>query len=157
MVILIQSSAFPAGGMIPEKHTCDGIDRSPPLVWAGVPSRAISTALVMEDQDAAGFVHWMLFNLSPRIKILPEGIPKTPVLTSYPWLGHMGTHGNNDYGRPGYGGPCPLRGETHRYYFRLYALDRVLDLPPGVSKTGFKKAVEGHVIAEGELMGVYGR
>ena len=153
----MQSCAFPAGGQIPEKYTCDGVDRSPPLVWAGVSSRAISIALAMEDQDAAGFVHWILFNLSPRIKVLPEGIPKIPVLTSYPWLGHMGTHGNNDYGRVGYGVPCPLRGETHRYVFRLYALDRVLDLPPGVSKTGFKKAVEGHVIAEGEMTGVYGR
>lgn len=157
MTILIQSSAFPAGGNIPEKYTCDGIDISPPLVWAGVQSRAISLALVMEDQDAAGFVHWILFNLSPRIKVLPEGIPKIPVLTSYPWLDHMGTHGNNDYGRTGYGGPCPLRGEMRRYCFRLYALDRVLDLPPGVSKTGFKKAVEGHVIAEGGMTGVYGR
>lgn len=157
MSILIQSSTFPAGGTIPEKYTCDGIDRSPPLVWAGVPSRAISIALVMEDQDAAGFVHWMLFNLSPRIKVLPEGIPTIPVLTSYPWLGHMGTHGNNDYGRTGYGGPCPSRGGTHRYVFRLYALDRVLDLPPGASKTRFKEAVEGHVMAEGELMGTYGR
>lgn len=156
MSILIQSSAFPAGGNIPEKYTCDGVDRSPPLAWAGAQSRAISLALVMEDQDD-GFVHWMLFNLSPRIKILPEGIPKIPVLTSYPWLGHMGTHGNNDYGKPGYSGPCPLRGRTHRYIFRLYALDRVLDLPPGVSKTRFRQAVEGHVIAEGELTGVYGR
>ena len=157
MSILIQSPAFPAGGKIPEKYTCDGIDRSPPIEWDGVPSGAISLAIVMEDQDADGFVHWILFNLSPRIKILHEGIPKIPVLTSYPRLTHMGTHGNNDYGKPRYKGPCPLRGDTHRYVFRLYALDRVLDLSPGVSKTGFRQAVEGHIIAEGELMGVYGR
>lgn len=157
MVILIQSSAFPAGGSIPEKYTCEGIDRSPPLDWNGVPSRSITLAIVMEDVDASGFMHWILFNFAPHIIALPEGIPNIPVLTSYPWLGHIGTHGNNDYGKLGYGGPCPTRGETHRYVFRLYALDRVLDLPPGVSKIGFKKAVEGHVIAEGELMGMYGR
>jgi len=119
MSILIQSSAFPAGGIIPEKYTCDGIDISPPLVWTGAQSRAITLALVMEDMDAAGFVHWMLFNMSPRIKILPEGIPKIPVLYSIPWLGHMGTHGNNDYGKPGYGGPCPLRAEPNKDVFRL--------------------------------------
>ncbi len=152
----MQSQAFPAGGVIPEKYTCGGVDISPPLKWFRVTGRSITCAIVMEDMDN-GFVHWMLFNLSPRIKILPEGIPKIPVLNSIPWLAHMGTHGNNDYGKPGYSGPCPLRGETHRYVFRLYALDRVLDLPPGVTKKEFKKAIEGHVIMEGELMGVYGR
>lgn len=155
MVIPVKSSAFPAGGAIPEKYTCDGVDMSPPLKWFRIPSRAITLALVME--DAAGFAHWILFNIPPHIRALPEGIPKIPVLTSYPWLGHMGTHGNNEYGKPGYSGPCPLRGETHRYIFRMYALDRVLDLPPRTSKTRFKNAIEGHVIAEGELAGVYGR
>ena len=159
MTIVIKSNAFPANGKIPEKYTCDGVGISPPLEWSEVPGSTITVALLMENPDAPGrpFVHWMLFNVPPHIRELPEGIPKIPTLTTYPWLAYMGSQGRNDYGKPGYGGPCPPRGEKHRYYFRVYALDRVLDIPPMASKDEFRQAVEGHVIGEGELMGVYKR
>lgn len=142
----ITSSAFQEGGNIPSKFTCDGGDTSPPLQIAELPSGAKSLALVVDDPDAPGglFTHWIVWNISPQTNTIAEGsAPK-------------GVHGTNDFGKSGYGGPCPPSG-THRYYFRIFALDRELDLPPGTKRSQLDAAMKGHVVAQGELMGRYSR
>ena len=142
----ITSSVFQEGGNIPPKFTCDGGDTSPPLQIAEVPSRAKSLALVVDDPDAPSglFTHWMVWNISPQTNTIAEG--STP----------KGVHGTNDFGKSGYGGPCPPSG-THRYYFKIFALDRELDLPPGTKRNQLVAAMKGHVVAQGELMGRYSR
>jgi Raf kinase inhibitor-like YbhB/YbcL family protein len=140
-------------GDIPKKHTCDGPDVSPALQWTDPPAGTRTFGLVMDDPDAPGgtWVHWVLFNIPGQLRALPEGVPKDPVLKD-------GTRqGQNDFRRPGYGGPCPPRGPAHRYYFRLYALDSGLDLPAGAKKADLEKAMKGHVLAEAQLMGRYKR
>ena len=142
----ITSSVFQEGGNIPPKFTCDGGDTSPPLQIAEVPSRAKSLALVVDDPDAPSglFTHWIVWNISPQTNTIAEG--STP----------KGVHGTNDFGKSGYGGPCPPSG-THRYYFKIFALDRELDLPPGTKRNQLVAAMKGHVVAQGELMGRYSR
>jgi Raf kinase inhibitor-like YbhB/YbcL family protein len=148
----VESAAFREGGMIPERYTCDGEDVSPPLSWTAVPSGTNSLALIADDPDAPGrtWVHWVLFDLPADSKGLPENVPpeKTPSVG--------GNQGKNDFGRIGYGGPCPPGG-THRYFFKLFALDTRLGLEPGIGKQDLLKAMEGHVLAEGQLMGKYRR
>jgi Raf kinase inhibitor-like YbhB/YbcL family protein len=142
----VTSSAFPEGGNIPSKFTCDGADTSPPLQIAEVPPGAKSLALVMDDPDAPSglFTHWMVWNIPPQIGTVGEGpAPK-------------GVQGTNDFGKSGYGGPCPPSG-THRYYFKIFALDRELDLPSGAKRSQLDAALKGHVVAQGELMGRYSR
>jgi Raf kinase inhibitor-like YbhB/YbcL family protein len=142
----ITSSAFQEGGNIPSKFTCDGGDTSPPLQIAEVPSGAKSLALVVDDPDAPSglFTHWMVWNISPQNNAIAEGsAPK-------------GVHGTNDFGKSGYGGPCPPSG-THRYYFKIFALDRELELPAGTKRSQLDAAMKGHVIAQGELMARYSR
>lgn len=142
----ITSSAFQEGGNIPSKFTCDGGDTTPPLQIAEVPSGAKSLALVVDDPDAPSglFTHWMVWNISPQTSAIAEAsAPK-------------GVHGTNDFGKSGYGGPCPPSG-THRYYFKIFALDRELDLPPGTKRSQLDAAMKGHVVAQGELMGRYSR
>ncbi len=148
----VSSGAFAQGGTIPVEYTCDGSDVSPPLVFSGIPESAGSIALVMDDPDAPGktWVHWVIFNIPVNTKQLAEGIPGKGTLND----GSM--QGMTDFGRVGYGGPCPPSG-THRYYFKVYALDTVLDLQPGASKQQLEKVMEGHVLAKAELMGRYGR
>lgn len=152
MGIKVMSPAFEEGGMIPEKYTCDGKDISPPIEWKGIPEGTKSLALISDDPDApmGTWVHWVIFNIPPERKGLPEGVPTKKVLE-----GGI-RQGLNDFRRIGYGGPCPPGG-VHRYYFKLYALDRVLDLEPGVTKNMLLKAMEGHILDKGELMGRYGR
>jgi Raf kinase inhibitor-like YbhB/YbcL family protein len=142
----ITSSAFQDGGNIPSKFTCDGGDASPPLQIADVPSGAKSVVLVVDDPDAPSglFTHWMVWNISPQTNAIAEGT--TP----------KGVHGTNDFGKSGYGGPCPPSG-THRYYFKIFALDRELDLPSGAKRSQLDAAMKGHVVAQGELMGRYSR
>ena len=142
----ITSSAFQEGGNIPPKFTCDSADTSPPLQIAEVPSGAKSLALVVDDPDAPSglFTHWMVWNISPQTGTLEEG--STPT----------GVQGANDFGKSGYGGPCPPSG-THRYYFKIFALDRELDLPPGAKRSRLDAAMKGHVVAQGQLMGRYAR
>ena len=125
MTITVTSTAFQHGGMIPSQHTCDGANRSPALAWSGVPAEAKSIALIVDDPDAprGDWVHWVLYDLPADAKGLPESVPQDKLLAG------GGTHGQNDFGRPGYGGPCPPSG-THRYYFKVYALDARLDLQP---------------------------
>lgn len=152
MSIEVKSTAFQEGGMIPKVYTCDGKDISPPLSWSGVPVEAKSLALIMDDPDAprGTWVHWVLFNLPPDTKGLSE---KTPPSAS---LSGGAKHGKNSWPKLGYGGPCPPSG-THRYYFKVYALDTVLNLKDGSTKEQLLKAMEGHILAEGQLMGKYAR
>lgn len=156
--ITIWSEAFRTGEMIPKKYTCDGKDISPPLSWTGTPSGTQSIALIMDDPDAPGgtFVHWVAFNIPPHIRMLPEGIPKTSALTPWPF-GDSSYQGINDFGNIGYGGPCPPPGKSHRYFFKVYMLDTKLSLPPGSSKADIERAMNNHILAKGELIGIYGR
>lgn len=148
----LSSAAFAADGMIPAKYTCDGENRSPALSWDAPPAGTKSLAVLASDPDAPGktpenpFVHWVLYDLPPDLRQLPEGVPANPLLSA------GGTHGKSDFGKFGYGGPCPPSG-THRYVFRLYALDKFLDLPPGASQAEVISAMEGHTLAEAEQIG----
>jgi Raf kinase inhibitor-like YbhB/YbcL family protein len=144
--IKITSSAFQEGGNIPSKSTCDGSDTSPPLQITGVPSEAKSLVLIADDPDAPGglFTHWLVWNIPPQTNSISEGsAPK-------------GVHGTNDFGKPDYKGPCPPPG-THRYSFKIYALDRELDLRGGAKRSQLDAAMKGHVVAQGELVGRYAR
>jgi len=150
--IKVKSTAFEEGGMIPKPHTCDGTDISPPLAWTGVPEATKSIALICDDPDApmGTWVHWVVFNLPPDTKELPENVP------SQKRLGNGAIHGINDFRKIGYGGPCPPSG-IHRYYFKVYALDTEINLKPGIKKGKLLKAMKGHILAEGQLMGKYSR
>lgn len=153
MALKVESPAFSPGGDIPRPYTCDGPDLSPPLRWSDPPAGTQSLALICDDPDApAGtWVHWVLYRIPATVRELPEGVPKRDTLAD------GSRQGRNDFGRVGYGGPCPPRGPKHRYFFKVYALDVVVDLPPGATKAELLKAMEGHVLAQGELMGRYGR
>jgi len=152
MEIKIKSPAFEEGGMIPKQYTCDGRDISPPLEWTSIPEGTQSFALICDDPDApmGTWVHWVLFDLPPNINSLPENIPPDRILPN------GAKQGTNDFGNIGYGGPCPPRG-THRYYFKIYALDTKLNLNPGLTKAELLDAMRGHILAEGQLMGRYKR
>ncbi|NOY77189.1 MAG: YbhB/YbcL family Raf kinase inhibitor-like protein [Calditrichaeota bacterium] len=152
MALQLISSAFEAGGMIPARYTCDGANVSPPLSWEGVPPNAKSLALICDDPDApmGTWVHWVLFDLPTTITQLPEDVPPKKNLAN------SARQGLNDFRKIGYGGPCPPGG-IHRYFFRLYALDTFLNLPPGVTKAELLKAMEGHILEQAELIGKYGR
>jgi len=153
MTILLNSSGFADGSPIPSKYTCDGNDVSPPMKWSGVPDGTKSLALICDDPDApAGiWVHWVMYNIPATVTELPEGVP-----TSDAVLGSA-RQGVNDFRRIGYGGPCPPRGNPHRYYFKLYALDTELTLKPKATKKDVVNAMQGHILAEGQLMGTYRR
>jgi Raf kinase inhibitor-like YbhB/YbcL family protein len=152
MEIKVTSSAFQEGGMIPPKYTCDGEDVSPPLEWDGIPDEAQSIALISDDPDApmGTWVHWVLYNLPADARGLEEGIPANEVLTN------GAKQGTTDFGRVGYGGPCPPGG-THRYFFKVYALDAQVEPAPAATKEQLLKAIQGHILAEGQLMGKYKR
>jgi hypothetical protein len=142
----ITSSALQNGGNIPSKFTCDGSDTSPPLQITGVPSEAKSLVLIADDPDAPSglFTHWLVWNIPPQTNSIVEGsAPK-------------GVQGTNDFGKSGYKGPCPPPG-THRYSFKIFALDRELDLRSGAKRSQVDAAIKGHVIAQGELVGRYAR
>lgn len=148
----LESSAFASGQPIPQKHTCDGQDQSPALSWSEAPQGAKSFALIADDPDApmSTWVHWVIFNLPPQTHALPEGVPNTDSAAG-------GTQGRNDFGKTGYGGPCPPPGKPHRYFFKLYALDSALALKAGAKKADLEKAMQGHIIGQAELMGTYQR
>ncbi len=152
MEIKITSSAFEDGGLIPAKYTCDGADVSPPLQWDAVPEGTKSIALICDDPDApmSTWVHWVLFNLPSDAKELAENIPTEETLPN------GAKQGVNDFGRVGYGGPCPPSG-THRYFFKIYALDTEVGLPAGADKRQLLKAMEGHILEQGQLIGKYKR
>ena len=142
----ITSSAFHEGANIPSKFTCDGSDTSPPLQITGVPAEAKSLVLIADDPDAPSglFTHWLIWNIPPQTNSIAEGnAPK-------------GVQGTNDFGKSGFRGPCPPPG-THRYSFKIFALDRELDLRSGAKRSQVDAAMKGHVIAQGELIGRYAK
>lgn len=150
----LSSDAFEDGGVIPSKYTCDGKDVSPPLSISEV-GAAKSLALIVDDPDAPGgvFVHWLIWNIPADVDLIPEGVPSGKSVDE---LGGA-KQGRNDFGQIGYGGPCPPSGSTHKYRFKLYALDDVLDLDPGASKDELGRAMEGHVVTRADLIGNYKR
>ncbi len=152
MQLKVSSSAFKQNEGIPRQYTCDGIDISPPLEWTGVPKVAKTIALIADDPDAPSgtFVHWVLYNLPAANIGLVENLPPTAELKA------GGFQGKNDFGKIGYGGPCPPSG-THRYFFKFYALDSELALKAGATKAELEKAMQGHVVAQGQLVGTYSR
>jgi Raf kinase inhibitor-like YbhB/YbcL family protein len=149
MAIRLTSSAFSEGGPLPRRYTADGSDVSPPLAWDDPPPGTRSLALICDDPDAPRaqpWVHWVLYRIPPQVRSLAEGDSGG------------GVAGRNDFGRLGYGGPAPPRGHgRHRYFFKLYALDTDIDLPPGASKEQLLRAMQGHVLDSGQLMGTYER
>jgi len=153
MSIELTSTAFQPGATIPKQFTGDGADRSPPLRWSEPPSGTKSLALICDDPDAprGTWVHWVLFNLPAQTRELEEGVPTTET------LGNGAKQGKNDFGNIGYGGPAPPKGKPHRYFFKLYALDKVRGLPPRAPKAKLVEAMKGRVLAEAELVGLYGR
>ena len=154
MTINVISTAFQEGGMIPQQYTCDGANISPPLSWTGVPGGVRTLALIIDDPDAPKgvFTHWVLFNLPASSLELPENVPAQEILTG------EAKQGTNSFQKTGYGGACPPPGdEAHRYFFKLYALDTELALDAGATKEQLLKAMEGHIVAEGQLMGKYKR
>lgn len=153
MALKLTSPAFETGGTIPKKFTCDGPDVSPALKWSDPPSGTQSFAVIMDDPDApmGTWVHWVLYDLPADARELPEGVPKQSELSS------GARQGRNDFPHVGYGGPCPPRGPAHRYFFKLYALDGKTGLKAGATKADLEKAMKGHVLGQGELMGRYKR
>jgi hypothetical protein len=149
----ITSTAFAEGRTIPDKYTCTGPNISPPLQWDNTPAGVKSFALIADDPDApAGtWVHWVLYNLPPATMSLAENLPSSPELPD------GSKQGVNDFGQPGYGGPCPPPGKPHRYFFKIYALDLPLGLKAGATRKDVETAIRGHVLAEGQLMGTYQR
>ncbi len=153
MALKVTSTAFESGSTIPKKFTCDGPDVSPALNWNDPPAGTQSLALIADDPDApvGTWVHWVLYDLPADARSLPESVPEQEQLAN------GARQGRNDFGKIGYGGPCPPPGKPHRYFFKLYALDTKLDLKAGATKAGVEKAMQGHILAQGELMGRYGR
>lgn len=152
MEIKIKSLAFVPGGKIPGKYTCDGMDISPPLSWTSGPEGTKTFSLICDDPDApmGTWVHWVLFNLSADITEFRENVPPEKELEN------GAKQGMNDFRKIGYGGPCPPGG-THRYFFKFYALDTEINLEAGATKAELLAAMEGHILAEGQLIGRYER
>ena len=153
MKLSITSTAFSEWQPIPQKYTCQGSDISPPLKWTNAPAATRSFALIADDPDApmGTWVHWVVYDLPANLGALPEDVAKTQFIPG------NAKQGLNDFHRLGYGGPCPPSGKPHRYFFKLYALDRMLDLKPGATKKDLETAMKDHVLAEGQLMGTYQR
>lgn len=153
MTLTLTSTAFKEGERIPSRYTCEGQDISPQLSWKGAPEETKSLALIMDDPDAPGgiFTHWVIFNLPPDNQGLPEAFPPITQLPS------GALHGRNSFGRSGYGGPCPPPGRPHHYRFTLYALDKQLGLRAGVSREQLLEAIQGHILAQAQLTGIYQR
>lgn len=148
----VSSSSFSDGGTIPSTFTCDGSDLSPHLRLSTPPSGTKSLAIVVDDPDAPSlFTHWLAYNIPPETRELPEGAS-----TSSHRLSH-GTEGTNSFGQIGYGGPCPPPGKPHHYLFHVYALDINLTLPAGAQAEQVKAAIKGHVLAAGQITGLYAR
>ena len=150
----LTSTAFTPAGNIPARHTCEGKDVSPALSWSGVPEKAKSLVLIVDDPDAPDpaapkmtWVHWVLYNIPPQTQLLSEGVAPES-------LPHGTMQGLNDWKRTGYGGPCPPIGR-HRYFFKLYALDILLPDLRRPTKTALEKAMQGHILAHMELVGTY--
>jgi len=155
MAFTISSTAFAPNGSIPSRYTCDGVDTSPPLEWSGTPNGTRSFALIVDDPDAPDpakplrvYVHWVLLNIPATTSKLAENAAKTG-------LPQGAVQGSNDWGKKTYGGPCPPIGR-HRYFFKLYALDTVLDLK-NPNKPQLEAAMKGHILGQAELIGTYSK
>jgi hypothetical protein len=153
MSFTLVSPAFPNGGPIASRYTCDGADLSPAFAWSEVPAASQSLALIADDPDApAGtWTHWVLWNIPARATLMAENAPKVELLDN------GARQGTNDFDRIGYGGPCPPPGKPHRYFFRLFALDARLDLKPGATRAQLELAIQPHLLAETHWMGTYKR
>lgn len=153
MSLTISSPSFPSEGNIPKKFTCDGADVSPRLTWTEPPAGTKSFALLVDDPDApaGNWNHWTLWNLPAGARGLPEGISRQESLPD------GSQQGKNDFRKTGYNGPCPPPGKPHRYYFKLFALDRKLDVKGDAAKRDLESAMKGHVLGQAEWMGRYGR
>jgi hypothetical protein len=153
MNIKLTSPAFAEGKSIPPAHTGDGVDSSPALKWGELPPGTKTLALICDDPDApiGTWVHWVLYDMPATVSELPEKVPTTETLPN------GAKQGRNDFGRTGYGGPAPPPGKPHRYFFKIYALDAELGLKPRATKKELLRAMEGHILGEGQLMGTYQR
>jgi Raf kinase inhibitor-like YbhB/YbcL family protein len=151
MSFVLKTTAFVEGGTIPKQYTCSGADLSPALSWEGAPAKTQSFALIADDPDApvGTWTHWVIWNIAGTS--LPDGVAKLEELPNGM------RQGRNDFKRAGYGGPCPPPGKPHRYFFRLYALDSKLHLSPGASKSDLEQTMQGHILAQAQLMGTFGR
>jgi Raf kinase inhibitor-like YbhB/YbcL family protein len=150
MAFHLSSHAFAEGGWIPELHSCQGADLSPSLEWTGSPAETRSFALIVEDPDAPAGVwcHWLLYDIPPGVHALAQGYKP----------GSLGMSGVNDFGKLGYGGPCPPKGRPHRYFFKFSALDmHTLGLGAGIPRAEFLRAIKGHVLGEAQYMGRFER
>ncbi len=152
MTLTLSSSAFSAGKSIPGEYSCKGRNISPALAWTGVPASTTSFALIVDDPDAPSgtFTHWVIYNIPAVSQGLAQGVARQPTFDD------GSAQGRNSYNHQYYDGPCPPSG-THRYFFRLYALDSRLDLPPGATADQLRKATQGHILAQGELMGTFSK
>jgi Raf kinase inhibitor-like YbhB/YbcL family protein len=153
MSLKVTTSAFAPGAAIPAQYTCKGADLSPALEWSGAPARIASFAIIMDDPDApAGtWVHWVMWNIPQATHSVPQAVPRREQLPD-------GTHqGRNSFGKIGYYGPCPPAGQTHRYFFRVYALDTKLEPGEAADRSALDDAMKGHVLAQGEYMGTFHR
>ncbi len=148
----VMSSAFKEGGAIPRQYTCDGEDISPPLSWESGPEGTKSFVLIADDPDAPRrtFVHWVLYDLPASTRELPEDMARDKILSN------GARQGINDGGDFGYMGPCPPSG-THHYFFKIYALNTQVNLPPGKRKADLLEVMEGHILAQGQIMSTYSR
>jgi Raf kinase inhibitor-like YbhB/YbcL family protein len=153
MVFKLRSKAFTDGGFIPMRYTCDGDNLSPPLEWTEPPRRTASLVLICDDLDAPGATqtHWLMYNIPPDYCVFPQGMHKTEVL---PWGCAQGC---NDFGEIGYGGPCLNDGQSHRYIFRLFAVDATPSIPPGLSRMEVFQRIRAHILADTSLVGCYQR
>ena len=149
--LAVLSAAFAMGAAIPDRYACAPF--SPPLSWSEIPAGTQSIAVLCDDPDApvGDWVHWVVFNLAPDVRTLPENVARDAALPG------GAVQGVNDYNRNGYDGPCPPPGQTHRYFYKVFALDARLALDARARKTDLMKAMRGHVLAQGELVGTYAR
>ena len=151
MSLTVTTSAFEAGAAIPAQYTCKGADVSPALNWSGAPAHTASFAIIMDDPDApAGtWVHWVMWDIPQTTHALSQGVAKREQLPD------GSRQGRNSFGKVGYNGPCPPAGQTHRYFFRVYALDMKLELGAHADRGALDAAMNGHVLAQGEYMGTF--
>jgi Raf kinase inhibitor-like YbhB/YbcL family protein len=157
MSLIIRSTAFASGKPIPRRHSGDGEDLSPPLSWSGVPASARELALIVEDPDAPTPEPWVHLVIS-KIPVTTEGLAEGVPPVAHPGSPPTALQGKNSWGSVGYRGPAPPKGHgVHRYFFKLYALGKTLDVPEGLDKPSLLKAIKGHIVAEGELMGTFER
>ncbi|HYM00275.1 MAG TPA: YbhB/YbcL family Raf kinase inhibitor-like protein [Blastocatellia bacterium] len=151
--MVLKSSSFQGMSSIPSEYTCDGPDQSPDLEWSNLPPGTKSLAVICEDPDAPGgtFTHWVVYDIPATETGLPESVSNTPTLPD------GARQGKNDFDKLGYGGPCPPSASKHRYFFRIYALDTLLDVPGGASRSRVQRSIESHKLGEGMLAGTYRR